>query len=382
MTDLHGLLEKYVSNGALPGAVGLVAGPDRTEVAAVGSASLGGVPMARDSIFRIASVTKPITATSVMMLVEDGQIALDDPVRQWLPELAEPVVVRTPASAVDDVVPAARPITVSDLLSSTAGYGFASDFTLPAVQRLFSVQKDGREPRSFLPPDEWMAELAKIPLVYQPGEGWLYDTCSTLQGVLVARVSGQPLPDFMAERVFEPLDMASSGFDVPAGQLDRFTSSYRSGPDGDLELADGPDGQWSSPPPFPLGNGGLVGTADDWLAFGRMLLSGGVSASGRRLLSADSVRLMTTDHTTAAQREIGALFLEGQGWGFGGSVDVAAIDPWNVPGRYGWVGGTGTSAHITPSTATVAVLFTQVAADSPVPPDWMRDFWRYVASAA
>ena len=382
MTDLHGLLEKYVSDGALPGAVGLVAGPGRTEVAAAGSASLGGAPMARDSIFRIASVTKPITAASVMMLVDDGRIALDDPVRQWLPELAEPVVVRTPASAVDDVVPAARPITVSDLLSSTAGYGFASDFTLPAVQRLFSVQKDGREPRSFLPPDEWMAELARIPLLYQPGEGWLYDTCSTLQGVLVARVSGQPLPDFMAERVFEPLDMASSGFDVPAGQRHRFTSSYRAGPGGGLELADGPDGQWSSPPPFPLGNGGLVGTADDWLAFGRMLLSGGVSASGRRLLSADSVRLMTTDHTTAAQREIGALFLEGQGWGFGGSVDVAAVDPWNVPGRYGWVGGTGTSAHITPSTATVAVLFTQVAADSPVPPDWMRDFWRYVASAA
>ena len=381
MTDLHGLLEKYVSDGSLPGAVGLVAGPDRTEVAAAGSASLGGAPMARDSIFRIASVTKPITAASVMMLVEDGQIALDDPVRQWLPELADPVVVRTPASALDDVVPAARPITVSDLLSSTAGYGFASDFTLPAVQRLFSVQKDGREPRSFLPPDEWMAELAKIPLVYQPGEGWLYDTCSTLQGVLVARVSGQSLPDFMAERVFEPLGMAGSGFDVPVGQRDRFTSSYRTGPDGDLELADGPDGQWSSPPPFPLGNGGLVGVADDWLAFGRMLLSGGVSASGRRLLSADSVRLMTTDHTTAAQREIGALFLEGQGWGFGGSVDVAAIDPWNVPGRYGWVGGTGTSAHITPSTGTVAVLFTQVAADSPVPPGWMRDFWRYAAGA-
>jgi CubicO group peptidase (beta-lactamase class C family) len=202
-----------------------------------------------------------------------------------------------------------------------------------------------------------------------------------LQGVLIARVSGQSLPDFMAERVFEPLGMADSGFDVPAGQRHRFTSSYRTGPDGGLELADGPDGQWSSPPPFALGNGGLASTAGDWLAFGRMLLSGGVTTSGRRLLSADSVRLMTTDHTTPAQREIGALFLEGQGWGFGGSVDIAAIDPWNVPGRYGWVGGTGTSAHITPSTGTVAILLTQVAADSPVPPDWMRDFWRYAARA-
>jgi CubicO group peptidase (beta-lactamase class C family) len=119
---------------------------------------------------------------------------------------------------------------------------------------------------------------------------------------------------------------------------------------------------------------------DDGLAFGQMLLAGGVTADGRRLLSADSVRLMTTDHTTAAQREIGALFLEGQGWVFGGSVDIAPLDPWNIPGRYGWVGGTGTSAHITPSTGTVAILFTQVAADSPVPPGWMRDFWRYAAT--
>ncbi len=148
-----------------------------------------------------------------------------------------------------------------------------------------------------------------------------------------------------------------------------------------LELADGPDGQWSTPPTFPLGNGGLAGTADDWLAFGRMLLAGGTAADGRRLLTADAVRLMTSDHTTEGQREIGELFLEGQGWGFGGSVDIAAIDPWNVPGRYGWVGGTGTSAHITPSAGSVAILLTQVAADSPVPQEWMRDFWRYAAGA-
>ncbi len=148
------------------------------------------------------------------------------------------------------------------------------------------------------------------------------------------------------------------------------------------DTLDGPDGQWSSPPEFPLGNGGLAGTADDWLAFARMLLAGGTGPGGRRLLTADSVRLMTTDHTTPAQREIGALFLEGQGWGFGGSVDIAVIDPWHVPGRYGWVGGTGTSAHITPSAGTVAILLAQVAADSPVPPEWMRDFWQYAAHAS
>jgi CubicO group peptidase (beta-lactamase class C family) len=379
MADLHALLEKYVGDGAIPGAVGLVARDDRAKVAVVGSMAADGAPMARDSIFRLASITKPITAAAVMMLVEDGRIALDDPVGEWLPELAEPAVVRTPASAVDDVVPAARPITVFDLLSSQAGYGFASDFTLPAVQRLFPVQKDGRQPQAFPAPDAWMAELARVPLLYQPGQAWLYDTCSTLQGVLIARVSDQPLPVFLAERVFEPLGMADTGFEVPPAKRGRFTSYYRVSPAGGLELADGPDGQWSTLPAFPLGNGGLAGTADDWLAFGRMLLSGGTAAGGRRLLTADSVRLMTSDHTTPGQREIGRLFLEGQGWGFGGSVDIAASDPWNIPGRYGWVGGTGTSAHITPSTGTVAILLTQVAADSPVPPEWMREFWRYAA---
>jgi CubicO group peptidase (beta-lactamase class C family) len=189
------------------------------------------------------------------------------------------------------------------------------------------VQKDGREPRSFAAPDLWMAGLSRIPLLYQPGEAWLYDTCSALQGVLIARVSGQPLPEFMAERVFEPLGMTDTGFCVPAAKRDRFTSYYRTDADGGLELADGPDGQWSEVPEFPLGSGGLVATADDWLAFGQMLLAGGTTASGRRLLSADSVALMTRDHTTPAQRETGQLFLECQGWGFGGSVDIAAIDP-------------------------------------------------------
>jgi CubicO group peptidase (beta-lactamase class C family) len=223
-----------------------------------------------------------------------------------------------------------------------------------------------------------MAELCRVPLLYQPGQAWLYDTCSALQGVLITRISGQSLPDFMAERVFEPLGMVDCGFVVPADKLARFTSYYRSGPAG-LELADGPDGQWSSPPAFPLGSGGLAGTADDWLSFGRMLLNEGSTTDGRRLLSADSVRMMTSDNTTRPQREIGELFLAGQGWGFGGSVDIATIDPWNVPGRYGWVGGTGTTAYITPSTGTVAILLAQVGAAGPTQPKWMRDFWSYAA---
>jgi CubicO group peptidase (beta-lactamase class C family) len=259
---------------------------------------------------------------------------------------------------------------VQDLLTSTAGYGFASDFSLPAVQALFAVQTDGREVQLRPEPDEWMTRLARIPLLHQPGDAWLYDTCSDLQGVLIARVSGRTLPEFLAERVFEPLGMVDTGFVVPAAKRDRFTTYYRT----DRTPADAPDGQWSHPPAFPEGSGGLAGTVEDWYRFARMLLDG-----GGPVLSRASVAQLTTNHLTQAQRTAGALFLDGQGWGFGGSVDIDMIDPWNVPGRYGWVGGTGTTAHIVPSRGTVAILLTQVAAEDPVPPALMRDFWTHSA---
>ncbi|GGJ13220.1 serine hydrolase domain-containing protein [Streptomyces brasiliensis] len=381
MTALHDLLRRHVEDGTVPGAVGLVARGDDIEVVAVGSVDAeGSAPMARDSIFRIASITKPITAAAVLMLVEDGRIGLEDPVDTWLPELAKPVVVRSPAGPADDVVPAARPITVEDLLSSRAGWGFPSDFALPAVGALFEVQKDGRAPQAYPDPDTWLRELARVPLLYQPGEAWLYQTCSDLQGILVARVSGGTLPDFMAERIFEPLGMTDTAFEVPAAKRTRFTSSYAVGESGTLTLADTPDGNFSNVPRFPSGGGGLASTADDWLKFARLLLSAG-EANGRRLLSPTSVSRMTTNHLTAAQREIGALFLEGQGWGYGGAVDVTPTAPWTVPGRYGWVGGTGTTAHLIPPTGTITILLTQVAMRNPTPTPLMRDFWTCTACA-
>ncbi|MCX4914457.1 serine hydrolase [Streptomyces sp. NBC_00687] len=379
MNSLRDLLQGYVDDGTVPGAVALVARGDRVVVEAVGSLDVeGGAPMARDSIFRIASIGKPVVAAAVMMLVDDGAIGLDDPVDRWLPELAKPTVVRTPASPVDDVVPARRPITVADLLSSRAGWGFPSDFTLPQVQALFTVQPDGRKPDALPSPDAWLADLARVPLLYQPGEAWLYNTCSDLQGVLISRVADRPLPEFLAERVLEPLGMKDTAFAVPAAERGRFAGYYRPDDEGGLTLADGPDGEWSAVPAFPSGAGGLASTADDWLAFARMLLADGTVA-GRSLLSADSVRRMTTNHLTPAQRDIGALFLEGQGWGYGAQVDIAPTEPWNVPGRYGWTGGTGTTGHLVPSAGTVALLLTQTGMTGPTPTPLMRDFWRATA---
>jgi CubicO group peptidase (beta-lactamase class C family) len=381
MTSLHDILDRHVSGGPVPGAVGLVARGDQVEVVSVGSADAAGrIPMARDSIFRIASISKPITAAAVLILAQDGRLALSDPVERWLPELAAPMVVRTPASPADDVVPAARPITVADLLTFRAGYGFPADFSLPAVALLFSELMQGPpQPQATPAPDEWMKRLAGIPMLHQPGEAWLYNTCSDIQGVLIDRASDRPLPEFLAERLFEPLGMTDTGFEVPAAKLSRLVSCYQPEPGGGIRLADEPAGQWSTPPAFPSGAGGLVSTADDWHAFARMLLAQG-SADGRQVLSPDSVRQMTTSHLTAAQRDASQLFLEGQGWGFGGSVDVAATDPWNVPGRYGWVGGTGTAAHIIPATGTATILLSQLAMASPTPPALMRDFWRYAAA--
>jgi CubicO group peptidase (beta-lactamase class C family) len=338
-------LQDLVSTG--PGAAALIARGDDVEVAAAGE-------LAPDSIVRVASVTKPVTAAAVMLLVDEGLVAPADPIARWLPELAEPKVVRTPGAPVDDVVPAARPVTVEDLLTFRAGWGFPSDFSLPAVVELFQRLPvfDTRET-----PDEWLRTLADVPMLRQPGEAWLYNTCSDIQGVLVARVSGRPLPDFLAERIFEPLGMVETGFHVPAEKLDRLPP-YHASPQMPVD-----DALWRSPPVFPSGSGGLVSTLADLHRFGRMLL-----ADGGCLLSPGSVRLMTTDHLTQEQRDASTLFLEGAGWGFGGSVEA--------DGRYGWVGGTGTTAHVLPRTGTVGILLTQVQMTGPTPTPLMRRFWK------
>ena len=374
-SDLHDLLQSAVGDGSVPGAVALITRGDAVELAVAGTAEAGGsAPMARDSIFRIASLTKPVIAALALLLIEEGGIGRDDPIAKWLPELAHPMVVRTPDGPADDLVPAARAITVADLLTSRAGWGFPDDFTWPAVGALFDKgYQRGLHVRQAPAPEEWLKSLAEVPLVYQPGERWLYNTCSDILGVLLARAADAELPQLMAERVFEPLGMTDTGFAVPAAKLDRFTWYYEPGDDG-LVLADPPTGDWSSLPAFPSGAGGLVSTLDDYHAFARTLLPG-----TEGLLSARSLQEMTTDHLTAEQRAASRLFLDGQGWGVGGSVDVAGLDPWNVVGRYGWTGGSGTSAHVIPADGTVAILLTQVAMTGPAPATLQEAFWTYTA---
>jgi CubicO group peptidase (beta-lactamase class C family) len=348
MTHLHELLKTAVDGRTVPGAAALVARGEDVEIAGVGE-------VGPDSIVRIASITKPITAAAVMLLVDDGLVTLDEALARWLPELASPLVVRTLQSAIDDVVPAVRAITVEDVLTFRAGWGFPADFSLPAVVELFQ-KLPVFGPREA--PDEWLATLAQVPMLRQPGEAWLYNTCSDLQGVLIARVSGQPLPEFLAERIFQPLGMGDTSFHVPPEKLDRLPP-YR-GPG----FAPIDDGLWTEPPIFPSGAGGLVSTLADLHRFGCMLL-----ADGGGLLSPQSVRLMTTDHLTHEQRQESMVFLEGAGWGFGGAV--------TTDGRYGWIGGTGTTAHVAPSTGTIGVLLTQLQMTGPTPTRFMREFWRY-----
>ena len=372
MADLEETLHPFVDSGDIPGLVALVARGDDVEVVALGTRDSSGTPMRRDALFRGASITKPVTAALAMALVEDGRIDLDAPVADLLPELAEPQVLRTLGSPLDDTVACERPITARHLLMGTAGHGFCtweSAVTPLLMERLHQAADDIHEVPA---PDEWMRRLATIPLMHQPGDGWTYNASYDVLGVLLARAAGKDLADVMAERLLDPLGMADTGFHVPADKVDRLTTMYGAG-DGGLVVRDEPDGFFTRPPAFPSGSGGLVTTADDWLSFGRMLLAGGGD-----VLSEESVRQMTTDHTTPRLREMGGFFLDGQGWGFGGGVDTELIDPWNVVGRYGWVGGTGTSAYVHPD-GTVAILLTQVVLGSPGVEDLLKAFWTATA---
>lgn len=362
MTALQELAEAACDAGALPGAVALVSRRGQVEVVCAGVRTIGGEPMTRDTVFRIASLTKPITAAAAMVLVERGWLRLDDPVGELLPELAEPSVLRSVDGPVDDpdnLGPAKRAITLRDLLTFQSGHGLPETFDAPIVKVLFEQLAEGPpRPQQHPETEEWMRRLARIPLLHQPGEGWTYNIGSEILGVMLARAADAPLANVLTETVLGPTEMTDTGF--WADRTDRMASYYRRGKAG-LELVDPPAGQWAQPPPFPSGGGGLLSTVDDWHAFGQMLLAGG-EHRGRRVLAEESVAAMMTSHVDGGPQH---LFLDGQGWGFGGSVDIRLNQRWNVLGRYGWVGGTGTAGYVIPSSDTVVVWMSQVELEGP-----------------
>jgi CubicO group peptidase (beta-lactamase class C family) len=234
-------------------------------------------------------------------------------------------------------------------------------------------------------PDEWMRRLGALPLMYQPGERWMYNTGSDVLGVLIARAAGQPFETFLRERLFEPLGMKDTGFSAPAAELDRLVIGYRTDPEtGALTVYDeAAGGQWSRPPAFPSGAGGLVSTVDDYLAFGQMMLDMGRNGRGR-ILSRPAVEAMTTDQLTPAQKAISGLTpgdFDGRGWGLGVSVITRCDDIAAVPGRFGWDGGLGTSWYSDPREEMVGILMTQLAWSSPSALDICRDFWTLAYAA-
>lgn len=379
MADLAAALRPHVDAGEIPGLVALVSREGEVGAVSFGIQGTSGTLMRRESIFRAASLTKPLIAALTMMLVEEGRLGLDSPVDHLLPELAEPRVLRTPGSELDDTVPCGRPITTRHLLTHTAGHGFPTSESKVVPLLMERLHQGSMQVGEVPAPEEWMRRLAGIPLMHQPGEGWTYNAAYDVLGVLLARASGQTLADAMAERVFRPLGMVDTGFHVPAIDRDRFTTLYGRDEQGVLQVSDEPDGAFSEPPAFASGAGGLVTTVDDQLAFGRMLLAEGVGPTGP-LLSEGSVRQMVSDQITSEHREMGGFFLDGQGWGFGGSVDIEVLNPWNVLGRYGWVGGTGTAAYVDPQHRTVSVILTQVELGGPDSTRVLESFWTAAAA--
>lgn len=365
---LHLAMAARVARGELPGMLSLVAHGDDVAVDLIGVKAFGSdAPIERDTPFRIASMTKPIVAAATLMLVEDGKLTLDEPVDRLLPELANPRVLRRLDGPLDDTVPANRPIIVEDLLTLRMGYGmlfepsFDPPFPIVTAANDLQLALGPPDPRTPHSPDEWIKRFGTLPLMDQPGEKWRYNVGSLVLGVLVARAAGQPLADVLQTRLFGPLGMRTTGFALPADVTRELPSYYMTNfQTGKLELQtlSAPD-EWTRPPAFPSGAGGLLSTVDDFLAFARLLMNRGVHGD-TRLVSEQSVQLMTTNYLTPEQIAGGGPFLSGSGWGYGMAVTTVP-DGVSAPGRYGWSGGYGTSWFNDPNRQLTSIVLTQTA---------------------
>nr|WP_241564630.1 serine hydrolase domain-containing protein [Nonomuraea polychroma] len=385
---LREVLARHVESGKIPGLVALVSRGGATHVEAIGTMRHdGGAPMRRDTIFRMASTSKPVAIAAAMVLLDECRLRLDDLVEPWLPELADRRVLKRIDGPLDDTVPARRPITVRDVLTSTFGLGM--DLTSLGTPIMNAVFEQGLTPNLPVPmpgPDEWMRRLGMLPLMHQPGERWQYHISNDLLGVLVARVTGQSFETFLRERIFDPLGMKDTGFHVPADKIDRLPTLYAPDPQTGQFLVwdEAKGGRWSQPPAFPGGGGGLVSTADDYHAYFRMLLNHGMHGN-QRILSRPAVELMTTNRLTPEQNaarnamatnNVHISHGQGQhgGWGFGMAVRTYRGDYAPI-GQFGWDGGSGTATYADPANQLTGILLTQVGASTPDSTRLIHDFW-------
>jgi CubicO group peptidase (beta-lactamase class C family) len=320
------------------------------------------LPMTRDTLFRIASMTKPITSVAALMLMEEGKLALSDPIAKWLPEFADMRVMRDPKGSLDDTYPSPRAITVEDLMTHRAGlaYGFTSSGLLNKAheERLGAVLDSPHTP------DEWLKRIAGLPLSYPPGERMHYSHATEVLGFLVGRASGVGYREFLMQRIFGPLGMRDADFHVPPEKRGRAAIVYQQD-QASGALKPVPFPQYDTPPSYCAGGGGLISTLDDYLTFARLLLGKG-EVNGTRLLKSETVEMMTRNHLTPAQREmtfLGMPFWMGQGFGLGVSmIEDPEKHEWmgaGSKGSFGWPGAFGTWWQADPAQQMVLIFLIQ-----------------------
>ena len=352
---LQELLVRHIEAGTIPGAVALL-GSGEVEVAAAGVASVGGWPMRADAIMRIQSMTKVITSTAALRLVEAGRLGLDQSLEEWLPELASRRVLSSPTAELDDTVPARRAITLRHLLTNASGYGMVIVDSPLQKAMADSGTEAGPEPLT-LGAEKWITRLTELPLAFQPGEGWRYHHSFGLLGILIARLTGRTLGEHLAQDLFDPLGMTDTALWVPEEKLDRLPAAYRLGNDGLVEMEPAGGGFYAGPPVFDVSHSELVSTARDFHRFLLMIINGG-RVEGEQVISADHVQMMISDQVSAECKTPDSFFpgfWHETGWGFGVSVKTAGT----LRGRYGWAGGQGTDFYVDRD-GTVGILLTQV----------------------
>jgi len=344
-------------------------------------------PMHRNTIFRIASMTKPIVSVAALMLLEEGRLRLDDPIERWLPEFANPRVLDDPDGPLENTHSAQRSITMLDLLTHRPGIVSRFSARGPIAKASAGLNLPAGFALQGADPDDWLAKLAAFPLVFEPGERMNYGYTTDVLGFLVARAAGTTLEHFLETRLFQPLGMVDTAFWVPPEKWARFPIAHAIDPaDGRRVAFDRPnaDSRWIAPPAVPSGAGGLVSTADDYMRFARMLLAGGRFGT-ERILSRKAVELMTTDFLTPAQRE--EPFFGWDMWGARGfGLGVSIVDRpgrqsgLGSVGRYGWGGAFGTAWSNDPKEGLAMIMMVQLLVGA-VTPAMEADFLNLVYQA-